>query len=182
MFNLIVGSFDGKMDASRVLEYTDSTVKGYVLGDGRAVDASRLINLPTLVMPETGAPGLLAHVGRLDSLTPRGSFYAFRFTPTPGLAPIPTDEVEAAASALGVDDWEFRRTHWAVKDSDLYHVLFARLVAAPAPKVFKLPPSPPEADLVAVMMPFDARFTAVYEAIQTAVGKAGLRCQTEIRR
>jgi hypothetical protein len=52
------------------------------------------------------------------------------------------------------------------------------LATALAPKVFRLPVDiPAEKDLVAVMMPFDARFNSVYTALQQAVTASGMRCQ-----
>lgn len=179
MFNLIVGCTDGSVDASRMLEYTPNSVKEYVAPDG-SLDPSRLLNLPTLVMPETGNGSVrqVAKIGRIEHLTLRGNTYRFRFTPTPGVPELPTGYIEAAARALGMDDWEFTRTHWAVKDSDLYAALFGHLVPAISPRVFRLPTVPPEGDLVSVMMPFDAAFDPVYEALKDAVTKgAGMRCQ-----
>lgn len=46
-----------------------------------------------------------------------------------------------------------------------------------SPSVFKAPEFDPDDDLVAVMMPFDARFHSVYAAIQGACDDAKLRCQ-----
>ena len=72
---------------------------------------------------------------------------------------------------------EFSRTHWAVKDVDLYRVLQESTtgIRRLAPRVFRYPTEVArDADLVAVMMPFDARFDAVYEALRDAVSAAGL--------
>lgn len=45
------------------------------------------------------------------------------------------------------------------------------------PGVFKVPEEPLEPNLVSVMMPFDASFSPVYQAIKDAVADVGLRCQ-----
>lgn len=79
---------------------------------------------------------------------------------------------------LGVSDtWEWNRTHWAVKDADLFEI--AHEAAAPAklqPTAFTFPTDQPrEQDLVAVMMPFDG-FDPVYKAIKAGVENAGFRC------
>lgn len=175
MFNLIVGFTGDTADSSRMLEYTSDPVREYVAPAGRP-DPSRLLHLPTLVMPETGDGNSrqVAQIGRLEHLTPSGSSYRFQLAP---LREIPSTEVEAPADALGIGAFEFRRTHWAVKDKDLYGVLFQQLAQLPAPMVFSLPSSAQEGDLVAVMMPFDSRFDAVYAALQDAAAVAGLRCQ-----
>lgn len=48
----------------------------------------------------------------------------------------------------------------------------------PGPKAFRLPTDQLQSqDLVAVMMPFDAKFTSVYEALRGAAAEAGMRCQ-----
>jgi hypothetical protein len=79
---------------------------------------------------------------------------------------------------LQIVDWEFNRTHWAVKDVDLYRVLHESILSPIlAPQIFRLPVEVPiEQDLVAVMMPFDARFANVYGTLQQAVTECEMRC------
>ncbi len=178
MYNLIVGFSGDTASASRLLEYTSIAIKEYVAPGGH-LDPARLLNLPTLVMPEVGSDSRqVARVGHIEHLTlTTGRDYRFRFVATPGVPEIRLDAVEAEASALGIDRWEFQRTHWAVKDVDLHRVLHASLAPTPTPTVFKLPREAHQEDLVAVMMPFDARYMDVYLALQEAVEAAGLRCQ-----
>ncbi len=175
MFNLIVGFTGDTADASRVLEATDDVVKQYVAPNGRP-DPSRLVTLPTLVMPEIGdgEARQVAKIGRLEHLTLTGSSYRFNFRP---LREVPSPGIEAAKVALGIGRYEFSRTHWAVKDADLYGVLSEQLAPALSPKVFAFPETPPEHDLVAVMMPFGPNSAPVYEALRRAVAAADLRCQ-----
>lgn len=45
-----------------------------------------------------------------------------------------------------------------------------------SPEVFDAPPHVIQDDLVSVMMPFDAGFTPVYQAIQAAASAAGMEC------
>lgn len=45
-----------------------------------------------------------------------------------------------------------------------------------SPDVFELPPLSVQSDLVSVMMPFDAGFTPVYKAIQSAITASGMQC------
>jgi hypothetical protein len=175
VFNLIVGFTGDRADASRMLEYTDEAVREYV-APGGVPDPFRLVNLPTLVMPETGdeRSPQVARLGRLLQLAPVGRSYRFQMIT---LHEFPPCVVEAAADELGIESFEFRRTHWAVKDRDLHGVLFEQLTRPPAPKVFTWPSASQDGDLVAVMMPFDARFDSVYAALREAASAAGLRCQ-----
>lgn len=160
-----------------MLEYTDSHLLDY-FKPGGSLDHSRLVGLPTLIMPEVGRhESDFARIGRIESINLVGREYRHRFVPTPGVMPIPSGHIVAAAAALGITDWEFSRTHWAVKDRDLYGELFHYLIPPVLPKVFALPNVPREQDLVAVMMPFDAGFSPVYAALGQAAAATGMRCQ-----
>jgi hypothetical protein len=106
-----------------------------------------------------------------------GNNYQLEYVFDPDIPPIPNSTLEAIAGELGIAEWEFSRTHWAIKDADLFRVLLKRgLGQRPKPKVFSLS-EPVDAALVAVMMPFDARFDPVYERLQEAVAAAGMICQ-----
>lgn len=179
MYNLIIGFFDNEMPAERVVEYTDDTVRGWLAPAG-TVDVSRLTNLPTLLMPELQdrQSPQVARIGHVEGLTLAGRTYRFRFVPSPAVPPIASHRIDEASGSLRIDKWEFNRTHWAVKDVDLYRVIHESIVGqAITPRVFRLPLEvPTEQDLVAVMMPFDARFDDVYTALQQAVTESGMTC------
>ncbi|MFT5323889.1 MAG: hypothetical protein ACI8P0_001743 [Planctomycetaceae bacterium] len=87
-------------------------------------------------------------------------------------------QIEQLALELNIDDFEFHHTHWAVKDVDLFEILFGNIQARRAtPRVFDISdPEIIEPDLVAVMMPFKSDFDAVYAAINDACLKVDLRC------
>lgn len=179
MFNLIVGFTRGTADAARMLEHTSSAVQEWVKPTG-VLDHSRLLGLPTLVMPETGGDPRddFARIGHIEGMHLAGREYRYHFVPTPGVLPVPTDHVVAVAATLGITDWEFSRTHWAVKEYDLYGALLPYLTPPVAPRVFTLPTTTPtESDLVAVMMPFDAGFSPVYAALGEAAEAAGMHVQ-----
>ncbi len=178
MYNLLVGFPDGEAFGDRVVEYTDDVIRSFIAPGGR-LDTSRLLNLPALVMPEIGHnEPQTARVGRIEHLMLSGRNYHFRFVPSPAIPEIPSARIEAAAARLGIGDWELRRTHWAVKNVDVYHVLHEMVTdTTPAPGVLRFPADQfRERDLVAVMMPFDARFDPVYGALRQATTDAGLRC------
>ena len=183
MYNLLIGLTRGEVGADRLLEYTVDEVRQYIApaaGKARGeVKVDRLLNLPTLLMPETGFDDepQIARVGHVTNVNKSRYGYTFTFVPNPAIAPIPSPRIEAAAAALDIADGEFHRTHWAVKDVDLYRVLDQEIAARVKPKVFQFPISEPfESDLVAVMMPFNAGFTPVYESMKAGVEAAGMRC------
>jgi hypothetical protein len=178
MFNVLVGFPEGEAFGSRVLEATEKEIREYVSTDGLA-DPLRLMSLPTLVMPEIGIDdGQSARVGHIEDLKLYGSSYRFRFVPNPAMPEIPLPKVQAMALRLGINNGEFRRTHWAVKAGDLYWILHEELrSSAPSNRLLRFPVErSQEADLVAVIMSFDAKFNPVYEALRDAATDAGLRC------
>jgi hypothetical protein len=83
------------------------------------------------------------------------------------------------SSDLGIEDFEFYRTHWAVKDVDHYKVLFDhQLKNKPRPKVLRVGDDwTVDPNLVSVMMPFDPTFNDVFAALKRTAKKfRGLNC------
>lgn len=178
MYNLLVNFLDGAADRTRVVEYTEEAVLQYIAPSG-SVDPVRLVHLPTLIVPERGNTQVpqVARVGHIEDLTVSPKSYRFRFVENPAVPAIATSRIQQIADRLSILDWEFQRTHWAVKDVDLYRVLHELGQVKLSPRVWRLPiESPRDERLVAVMMPFDARFDPVYEALKEAVTAAGLEC------
>lgn len=178
-----VSTDDTAIRADRLLEYTEPSVKVKIMR-GDEVDTEGLKRMPALVMPELqdSTRRQVATVGTIESVRLVGRDCKFRFVPDPDIPEIPSSEIKAIASILDIDgsQWgEFTRTHWAVKDVDLFHALLARPKAATSlsPKVFTIPGGQPEDDLISIMMPFDASFTPVHRALSDAVSKEGWRCQ-----
>lgn len=178
MYSLIIGRWNGTIDKQRVFEHTDDTTKAY-LAPGGTVDINRLMALPTLVMPEIGdsESEQVARVGHLEHLSSTGLRYSYQFAQSPHVRPIPSVLIEKSATSLDITDWEFHRSHWAVKNVDLYRVLGDLISQTPRPTVFRLPVDKPQEDLVTVMMPFGAGFSPVYEALKGAATSVGLRCE-----
>lgn len=198
MYNLIVGDTGqssgphaGAFTRDRVLSHTDPLIVEYMAMRpqpaglsvaGRPLpEPSRLTSLPTLLMPEIGFEHCrqVARVGRLEHaqfMAGTGE-YRFRFLPNPTILEVPTGTIESIALELGVTNrFELMRTHWAVKDVDLYGMLGPIAGGRPEPKVFQLPPEAPREELVGIMMPFDERFTPVYRVLREAVSDAGMEC------
>ena len=180
MYNLLVGFPEGSANANRVFEYTDDSVRKFVAPQG-VPDTSALTGLPTLVMPEIGqGEPEFARLGRIVDLVRSGGSYRYRFVPDTTVSRLPLEKMLAEGHRWGIEDFEFYRTHWAVKDVDAYAAMWGTVAGSsmPGPKAFRLPTDKVQSqDLVAVMMPFDAKFTPVYAALREAAAEAGMRCQ-----
>lgn len=178
MYNLLVGFREGTAWSSRVVEGTSDAIKSYISPAG-SVDPSRLIDLPTLFMPELDSGSRqIARVGHVEDLTRVGDTYTYRFVPATGIREFSTDRIKLAAADLDIDLWEFTRTHWAIKNVDLHRVLNEALIGVRlSPRVFKFPTGiPQDPNRVSVMMPFSPDFDPMYEAIRAAAADAGMVC------
>lgn len=164
-------------DCSRVFEYTEDHLKNVYKPDGN-LDLEEATNIPALFVSETG--GLGDEVGRVGTITRvrvSGRNYQIDYVLDPDIPGIPNAKLEEMAPDLDVQPFEFQRTHWAIKDVDLFKVLLKRGAGQrPRPKVFTLPDQLDD-DLVSVMMPFDAGFNGVYQTLQDAAEQVGMRCQ-----
>jgi hypothetical protein len=180
MYNLIIGMTGGTAIQDRILEYTEDGIKT-MFSEATGPAADRLASLPTLLMPEVqnhGREPAVARVGRITSLRRVGRSYEFTFVQHPRVEAIPLARVVQLGDQLGVtSEWEWNRTHWAVKNADLFEISHELVgLARLEPRVFTFPTGQArESDLLAVMMPF-AGFDSVYEAIRNAAADAGFRC------
>src|SRR6185437_2028581 len=139
----------------------------------------RLIRLPCLFMQE-GMSDEVAHVGTITRARPVGDEVAIEYTYDLDIPPLLNSTIFANKSDFDMPrEFEFSRTHWAVKDVDLYRLLIRH--ARPRrqrPTVFSIPEHENiEPVLVSAMMPFDAGFTAVYDSLTATAKKVGLRCR-----
>ncbi len=210
MYNLIVFGNPSKwdeatpeLDRSRVVrfgEYTEKEVAGRFEDIGRK-EIEALKSFPAVFAYERGI-SRPARIGRITDIKCRAGRVRFSYECFEGLPVIPYEAFDEFSFELDVQDWEMNRTHWALKDVDLFVELVAvgvldesdaQRVASPAitlrsprrenqilvaPKVFKIPElQARDGDFVAVMMPFSEPFSdAVYGAIQDACHEASLRC------
>lgn len=165
------------IDQSRVLEYTDQHVLEMFQPDG-ALDVEKAIDIPALFVSETGGLGdEVGRVGTINRVRSVGRNFQIDYTLDPDIPGIPNAKLEAMAADLDVTTFEFQRTHWAIKDVDLFKVLLKRGAGErPRPKVFQLADQIDD-ELVSVMMPFDAAYNGVYEALQAVAHEVGMRCQ-----
>jgi len=128
MFNLIVsgGGWEPHRDSfgsGRVLEYTDPIIAQRFMPN-KVLDINAVAKLPTLFMSETqGAGNQVAHVGTITQLKLSGTDFQIEYAVDPAIRPIPNSSLLRMARELGIEEFEFSRTHWAIKDADLYKAL-----------------------------------------------------------
>jgi hypothetical protein len=159
------------LEKYRFLEFTDSDVKK-AIGDLGAAAVDRLIRLPCVFAYENICKkdplfGVIRRVVRRD----RDVRVEYEVVPvTPFLTQ--SQFVELAAE-LGIAEFEFHRTHWAVKEVDLRRVLGTAGITLPSPDVWRHPIniSTHEFD-VALSFPGEARpyVKAVADALEVLLG------------
>jgi hypothetical protein len=186
MFNLLMSGNGWEPNRrafgrGRTLEYTEPGLVTRFMPNG-AMDTAAVAQLPALFVAETSYDNSQgpAHVGTLTRIRSAGPGldYQLEYTYDPDIPPITNAKLAELRHELGIEEFEFSRTHWAIKDVDLFKVLLrAGLGQRLKPKVFNLTDQPIDESLVAVMMPFDARFDPVYVALQGAATGLSMTCQ-----
>ena len=184
MFNLLVkvwpwATTSDAMMRSRAFEYTGDDLIQRFQPAGQ-LDFPALNALPTLFVQESAGPDTApARVGTVIRAYLHGRDVRLEYALDPDIAPIPHAQLEGFAGELGIERAEFSRTHWAVKDFDLFRSLLRhQQPRRMRPRVFHLgDPENVEPSLVSLMMPFGAEFNPVHQALRVVVEAAGLRCR-----
>jgi hypothetical protein len=184
LFNLLVsgGGWAADRDtlpASRALEYTEQRLVDRFQAAGQ-FDLQALLSLPALFLEESSGRGeQVAPVGTITRARVFGREISLEYIFDQSIPPLTNSRLAEFAAELDIHDFEFHRTHWAVKEVDLFKVLLRNMQPRrQLPRVFQLAdPESIEPTLVSAMMPFSAPFDAVYEAIRNAAELAGLRCR-----
>lgn len=184
MFNLLVKYSpwaEGRdtIPASRAFEYTNDALVERFKPGGEIDDA--VLRLPTVFMQEsTGENDLqVVRVGSILRMRSHGRDLVLEYVYDPAVPPFTNADLDALAADLAIDDWEFTRTHWAIKEADLFRGLIRQLAPRRTkPRVFTVSePERIEPTLVSVMMPFDVSFDPVYAALREAAEEVSLRCR-----
>jgi hypothetical protein len=182
MYHLLVSASGWEsrdlLSSDRIFEYTqDDLVKTFK--PNGVLDQSKISKIPALFASEIGWDGSqLARVGYINKIENRGKEMRLDFYLDSGILPVPNTMLQAMSSELDIDGFEFSRTHWAIKNVDLFHILlknqpFAKIT----PKVFKLDEfENTDNNLISVMMPFASQFDKVYETLKNVSGKLSLKC------
>jgi hypothetical protein len=184
MFNLLVGidpQRGGSLPSDRLLSHTDQGLRAVYLPAGKL--DPRILRFPAILMPEvSGSPSSaeqVAHIGRVTDCRqePGGGVV---FTVAHGvLPPIPLrPTLWDLRQDLGIEDFEFQRTHWAFKEADLFEVLYRHSIDdTPRPRIHGVDHLLPiDPDQVSVMIRFRSDFDEVFEAVKEAAASADFKC------
>jgi hypothetical protein len=184
MFNLIVKFqpwADGRdsIPLGRALEYTEDSLKFRYQPKGE-LDLEAIRQLPTLFVQETSREGSqLARSGSITRARIENRNIILDYVFDTGVRAVPNSALQAFALDLDIREIQFSRTHWAVKDADLYRALLRNSQPArQRPNVFQLAEFESiEPSLMSAMMPFSPAFDAVYRCLKRTAEKIGLRCR-----
>jgi hypothetical protein len=184
LFNLIVKGMawaDGqdRFPSSRVFEYTDAELVARFQPNGM-LDMAALLTFPAVFVEETSGRGdQVARVGRLISGQLVGRDFLIEYVYDNNIPALKNRHFQTFAPELGIENFQFSRTHWSVKSGDLFRSLLKNMQPRRSrPTVFQLQdPEAIEPTLVSAMMPFHPNFTPVYSALQQVADACGLRCR-----
>lgn len=127
MFNLLVTAHDGAWDLpayeytrDRFLEYTNDKEK--TLFKTLTAEHIDLLKSFPCVFAYEGKKHPV-RIGYIRSLKERSRSILIEYEFEPEIDPIPFAQIEPLCKVLEIGDWEMNRTHWAVKDEDLFRRL-----------------------------------------------------------
>ncbi|KQV35372.1 hypothetical protein [Massilia sp. Root335] len=191
MFNFLVISAEitsprgiVTLGTDRVFNCTNADIEEKY-APGGVLDQAALMSMPLVITNESSsdpAVRTFARVGTITKIRRDNSEYHIEYTLDSDISPIANDVLESLGPQLnfisaGRRSWgDFHTNHWAVKDADLFRVLYTEGLGHRQPTVFTLPQGSVDPNLVSVMMPFDGGFNRVFAALETAVSAAGMRC------
>lgn len=183
MFNLLMFGVDWEPDwitipDSRMFEYTEDHITGqFKKGTEPLLDRLRI--LPCLFCTE-GKTNQTARVGQINQARIAGRKISLEISFDEKVPSLQNSLIYANREELHMSDiYEFQRSHWAVKDADLYRFLLRNVrFHRQRPTVFRISEYEDiRSERVSAMMPFDPNFDSVYEAIRQASVNSGLECK-----
>jgi len=182
MYHLLVSASGWEnrdlLSSDRIFEYTDDSLVKMFKPNG-VLSQSKIAQIPALFVSEIGLEGSqLARLGYVNKAESRGKDMRLDYYFDSEIPPIPNTVLLKMSGELDISSYEFSRTHWAIKNVDLFRVLLkTQPFAKIAPKVFKLDEFGITDDsLISVMMPFASQFDKVYETLQNVAKELSLKC------
>jgi len=182
MYHLLV-SYNGwepsrdTLSIGRVFEYThDDLIQQFKPGGN--LDISEISSYPALFATETGGSGQqFARVGYVNRIVSNAREVQIEYSIETDIPPLSNSTLEQLAPQLQIDGFELSRTHWSVKDIDLYKILLRHQISSGlSPSVFSFDDAPVVEDLISVMMPFNSDFDNVYETLRNTAENIRLNC------
>lgn len=183
MFHLLV-KYNGwapaqdSLPRGRVFEYTDKVIVEQ-FQPGGTLDLGRIVTLPALFISETEGTGdQRARVGTINRVRVSAKDVIIEYTWDEGVPPVSNSALLGLANELEINSFEFSRTHWAIKETDLFRGLLRNWAAkVPSPKVFKIDSAEDiDESLLSVMMPFAPEFNDVFATIDAVATTLNMRC------
>ena len=169
---------------SRVFEYTENNIRAMFTTATGVLDLAALAKLPTLFVEETLRWGdhdaQAACVGTITNARINGQNIALEYAYDPTIPPIPNVFLEEVMHDFGItNNFEFNRTHWAVKDLDLFRALLRHQQPQRLqPTVFRIAEiESVNPKLITAMMPFHLSFNSVYAVLQQTAESLGCECR-----
>lgn len=206
MYNLIVTAEEGawekesySLPSSRFCEYTEEKIKVKFSNlNERNIDEIK--SYPTLFAYEEFRVSH-AYLGKVIDIKEKEKEIIIEYRINKDIQPIASESIAEIYNYLEIKTWEMSRTHWAIKDINLYKVLRDnKLIKSNkslsvnkkpnhksdsnkknqiliSPDVFSIPNDKSNPNLVSVMMPFKKEFDNVYDAIKNTCEEIGLECK-----
>jgi hypothetical protein len=169
------------MPLDRVFEYTDLSIKEKFTTDDGEINLKALSALPCLFLQETfGDRNRIVHVGTISRATITGKDILLEYSYDNHMQALTNGVLEDIAQQFGIYDmFEFSRTHWAVKEADLYQTLLRNVQPnRKQPKVFNISAQENiDSTLISAMMPFHPGFDKVYSQLQATAKSTGMQCK-----
>ncbi|MCD0501258.1 hypothetical protein LP085_30720 [Achromobacter sp. MY14] len=172
-----------ELPSDRVFKHTEPHLEQRYFSDN-TLDTKALCLLPTIIANESSSDPQFpsaARIGTIVRVTSSLGSHKIEYEIDERIQPIPNAVLESLASELrfviggrGFDD--FQTNHWAIKDADLFRVLFTHRLGQIRPRVFQLPDCVNDLGMVALMMPFDANFDSVTATLQSTVSQFDMQC------
>lgn len=167
------------MPHSRIFENTETHIEEKFTNEGN-LEFNALISLPTVFLQETDdADNQIVKIGEITRARISGKDIAIEYDYDSTIPPLTNSQLQALADELDIKKSEFRRTHWAVKEVDLFRVLLGNMQPRrQQPKVFQISDTEYiEPSLVSAMMPFHPSFNDVYSTLKETAEAYGLKCR-----
>lgn len=130
MFHLLVqhgldswGSSPAKVHGERFLEYTNDEISNRFSKLNNNL-IKELKEFPALFLCEAEESPTFA--GNITDIVNQNGNLLIHFQRIQDIPPFEIGVIPAIASELGIRDFEFHRSHWAIKDKDLYSVLLSK--------------------------------------------------------